>query len=82
MVPKAFTDSLLEVLSDSRIIEALSKALSSSIKLVVDEIVNTKIPQLERNIHELKVENSKLRTTIDNLQRNNDTISDDKQRCG
>ena len=60
-MPKSFTDNLLEALTDSRIIEALNKALEPTIRRIVDDVLNVKLAKVEQDIVELQTENTQLK---------------------
>ena len=65
MPPKVKPDDFIDSLLDSRVVEALAKALAPLIKLTIEETVNKRFADLSSTIGEIKKENGVLveRTT-------------------
>lgn len=62
MPPKLKPDDLIEALSDTRVAEALARALSPYITKSIDEYVSRKLDNLESQLETLKRENVELRS--------------------
>ena len=73
MPPKQLsrTEDWFEALLDSRVVEALAKALSPLISLTIDEALGKRMEVLSTTIKELKAENVKLNSVCESVVKEN-----------
>lgn len=75
MPPKIKTDDIIEALLDPKVQEALSANMSSSLALMIDEILSKKLDSVLRTCSDLKKENVSLRQNIDKLEKSYTVLS-------
>lgn len=78
MPPKTSTkpDDLIDALTDPRVIEALAKALSPTIRLTIEETLNARLAGLVASVGDLKRETAQLQERNKQLETKNKVLSD------
>ena len=74
MPPKAKTplaEELIEALQDSKVAEALARALSPFIQLSIDEALAKRLKGFTKSVKDVKTENSRLSKRVDDLSADN-----------
>ena len=69
-------DDFIEALLDSRVVDALAKALSPFLNLSIDEALGKKLDGLTSAVRELKNENVRLSKMCDSLTSDNAKMND------
>src|ERR1043165_9915194 len=72
--PKLKVDDLVELLLDTRVVEALAKTLAPFISLTINEAINKKIADLQNSVRELKKETSQLKVRNTQLAADNTSL--------
>src|ERR1043165_7122346 len=69
--PKPTTDELVEALLDTKVVEALAKALSPVITLAIGEVLGKRLEGMATTIHDMKGEISCLTKQCEELTKDN-----------
>jgi hypothetical protein len=71
MPPKIKPDDIVDALLDSRVVEALAKALSPFIKKSIDEALDERLAALAKSVQEVKQANDRLQAQVGELRKAN-----------
>jgi hypothetical protein len=73
-MPKIKSEDIAEALLDSRVVDALAKALAPFIALAIDESLNKKLDGLTATVRELKTENTRLAKQCEGVAKENEDL--------
>ena len=74
MPPKLKPDDFVEALLDSKVIDALAKALAPLISVTIEESLKTKLKVFETSLRDLKSDNTRLINRCDTVEKENVNI--------
>lgn len=75
MPPKSKPDDIIEALLDKRVQDAITSNLSSSLNLMIEEILTKKLDVIMRSYNTLKQDNSTLKNTVVALEKANSELT-------